>query len=395
MRRARRRARRRATWRARLDGAAARGDRVRRRVRGGGRGGRAAGRARAAGRCWPTRPRACAAAPHDRSHVVAHYDVLLRAGAFAARAPPRPGAARGRHADVAAAARLARRRRAGRGRPPRGLARPHARGGADGRRAAAARCSTRWPPEPARPRPGLARRPGASADALVPAALAAMPEPFEGRVARGPRAGAARRRPRVAQLLDADPRRGGVLPRVAQAAPLPRRPRRQRHRRRGVLGGRRRARVRAGPTFVLTGDVALVHDVGGLLAARARRSRPHRGLREQRRRRDLRLPAGGRSRRPRAYERHIATPHGVDLAALAAARRARAPPGRRRRPSSRPRWRTPGLVEVRTDRAANVELHAELVRRRGRFALGPGRRVPGATLRGMHERAPARGAGCG
>ena len=43
--------------------------------------------------------------PHDRSHVVAHYDVLLRAERFARPAPARPRAARRRHAHVQAAAR--------------------------------------------------------------------------------------------------------------------------------------------------------------------------------------------------------------------------------------------------------------------------------------------------
>ena len=62
------------------------------------------------------------------------------------------------------------------------------------------------------------------------------------------------------------------------------------------------------------------------------------------------------------YERHIATPHGLDLATLArlaglehrlaaTAEELQAAVG------------TPALVEVRTDRRANVELHAELVRR--------------------------------
>ena len=45
---------------------------------------------------------------HDRSHVVAHYDVLLRARGLRLRAPPAAGAAGGRHADVQAAARVAR-----------------------------------------------------------------------------------------------------------------------------------------------------------------------------------------------------------------------------------------------------------------------------------------------
>ena len=59
----------------------------------------------------------------------------------------------------------------------------------------------------------LARRPGGAADALVPAALAAAPEPSSRRrgAARSSRC-APGRRARVGQLLDADPRRRGVLP---------------------------------------------------------------------------------------------------------------------------------------------------------------------------------------
>ena len=113
---------------------------------------------------------------------------------------------------------------------------------------------------------------------------------------------------------------------------------------------------------MLTGDVALVHDVGGLLAARRA------GV-------DLTvvcvnnggggifdfLPVASAADRE-TYERHIATPHGVDMEALAALagleHRLVADAG-----ELQDAVRTPGLVEVRTDRAANVELHAELVRR--------------------------------
>jgi 2-succinyl-5-enolpyruvyl-6-hydroxy-3-cyclohexene-1-carboxylate synthase len=95
------------------------------------------------------------------------------------------------------------------------------------------------------------------------------------------------------------------------------------------------------PVALLIGDVALAHDIGGLLAARR-----------------LELPlaivlldngGGGifdflpvaEHADPAAYEAHVATPsEGIDLAAL---------------------W--PGLREVRTDRRQNVRLHRELVER--------------------------------
>jgi 2-succinyl-5-enolpyruvyl-6-hydroxy-3-cyclohexene-1-carboxylate synthase len=100
------------------------------------------------------------------------------------------------------------------------------------------------------------------------------------------------------------------------------------------------------PTWLLTGELALLHDVGGLLAARRAGA-------------DLRiicLNNGGGAifdflpvaehADPALYEEHIATPAGVDLSELA-----------------------PGLTEIRTDRARNVALHREVVERVAR-ALG-------------------------
>jgi 2-succinyl-5-enolpyruvyl-6-hydroxy-3-cyclohexene-1-carboxylate synthase len=95
------------------------------------------------------------------------------------------------------------------------------------------------------------------------------------------------------------------------------------------------------PTWVLIGELALQHDAGGLLAAR-RAGVPLEivcinngggGIFDF-------LPVAEHAD-PTAYETHIATPSdGVDLAAL---------------------W--PGLREVRTDRRQNVRLHRELVER--------------------------------
>src|SRR5215211_5253238 len=94
------------------------------------------------------------------------------------------------------------------------------------------------------------------------------------------------------------------------------------------------------PTWLLTGELALLHDVGGLLAARRA------GV-------DLRIVClnnGGGAifdflpvaehADPALYEEHIATPADVDLSRLA-----------------------PGLTEVRTDRTQNVVLHREVVER--------------------------------
>jgi len=110
----------------------------------------------------------------------------------------------------------------------------------------------------------------------------------------------------------------------------------------GVVSSAMGAAIATGlPTWVLIGELALQHDAGGLLAARRA------GV-------DLEIVClnnggGGifdflpvaEHADPAAYETHIATPSdAVDLAAL---------------------W--PGLREIRTDRRQNVELHRELVER--------------------------------
>jgi len=120
------------------------------------------------------------------------------------------------------------------------------------------------------------------------------------------------------------------------------------------------AAASAGPVVLLIGDVALVHDIGGLLAGA---------------RLGLRLaivlvnndgggifhflPVAGE---PDAFEEHVATPHGLDAAAAAALagadhELAADPAGLRAaldRALARPRTT---IVEVRTDRAANVAVH--------------------------------------
>jgi 2-succinyl-5-enolpyruvyl-6-hydroxy-3-cyclohexene-1-carboxylate synthase len=110
----------------------------------------------------------------------------------------------------------------------------------------------------------------------------------------------------------------------------------------GVVSSAMGAAIASGlPTWVLIGELALQHDAGGLLAARRA------GV-------DLEIVCvnnggGGifdflpvaEHADPAAYETHIATPSDVvDLAAL---------------------W--PGLREIRTDRRQNVALHRELVER--------------------------------
>ncbi len=110
----------------------------------------------------------------------------------------------------------------------------------------------------------------------------------------------------------------------------------------GVVSSAMGAAIASGlPTWVLIGELALQHDAGGLLAAR--RSGVDLNI--------VCLNNGGggifdflpvaEHADPTAYETHIATPsEGVELAAL---------------------W--PGIREIRTDRRQNVRLHRELVER--------------------------------
>jgi 2-succinyl-5-enolpyruvyl-6-hydroxy-3-cyclohexene-1-carboxylate synthase len=110
----------------------------------------------------------------------------------------------------------------------------------------------------------------------------------------------------------------------------------------GVVSSAMGAAIASGlPTWVLIGELALQHDAGGLLAAR--RAGVNLSI--------VCINNGGggifdflpvaEHADPAAYEAHIATPsEGVELAAL---------------------W--PGLTEIRTDRRKNVALHRELVER--------------------------------
>ena len=112
-----------------------------------------------------------------------------------------------------------------------------------------------------------------------------------------------------------------------------------------------------GPVVLLIGDVALAHDIGGLIAARQL------GL-------DLTivvinndgggifhfLPVSGETD---AFEEHVATPHGLDFAKAAAlygVPYARATTAAELTEA----LRRPGIVEVRTDRAQNLALHRAL-----------------------------------
>jgi 2-succinyl-5-enolpyruvyl-6-hydroxy-3-cyclohexene-1-carboxylate synthase len=105
-----------------------------------------------------------------------------------------------------------------------------------------------------------------------------------------------------------------------------------------------------GAVTLLIGDVALLHDLGGLLAHRrlgleiriVLLNNDGGGIFEF-------LPVAGQTD---VFEEHVATPHGIDFAAVAALfglGYAKA--------ETLDDLRRPGLIEVRTDRKANVALH--------------------------------------
>nr|MDQ4041943.1 thiamine pyrophosphate-dependent enzyme [Actinomycetota bacterium] len=123
------------------------------------------------------------------------------------------------------------------------------------------------------------------------------------------------------------------------------------------------AAVAQGPVVLLIGDVALAHDVGGLLAASrlglaltiVLLDNDGGGIFEF-------LPVAGQSD---AFEEHVATPHGLDFARLAdtygVAYEAVADLGALRsalRAAARGDRST--ILHVRTDRKANVALHREV-----------------------------------
>jgi 2-succinyl-5-enolpyruvyl-6-hydroxy-3-cyclohexene-1-carboxylate synthase len=123
------------------------------------------------------------------------------------------------------------------------------------------------------------------------------------------------------------------------------------------------AAVSAGPVVLLIGDVALAHDVGGLLAARRTGlsltivllHNDGGGIFEF-------LPVAGERD---AFEEHIATPHGLDFAHAAALygcshERVRTVDELRAALDRIPRETATAILEVRTQRAANLALHRAL-----------------------------------
>jgi 2-succinyl-5-enolpyruvyl-6-hydroxy-3-cyclohexene-1-carboxylate synthase len=132
----------------------------------------------------------------------------------------------------------------------------------------------------------------------------------------------------------------------------------------GTVSSALGARLATGaPVVLFTGDVALLHDLGGLLAAKRLgaeltivcANNGGGGIFDY-------LPVAGAADQA-DYEQHIATPSGIDLAhvaALAGMRHTRVETAAEVADAVRA---GPGLVEAITDRARNVELHRDLCRR--------------------------------
>jgi 2-succinyl-5-enolpyruvyl-6-hydroxy-3-cyclohexene-1-carboxylate synthase len=278
---------------------------------------------------------------HDRSHVVAHYDVLLRVERFSRDHAPQLVL---RVGDTPTSKPL-RDWLAG---APQVVLDPHAAWHEPTRRAElllhAAAAPTLDALAATLEMRSAERDPDwlaswREADALVAPALAESPDPFEPKVLAG-------LEPELPE--DALVWVSSSMPIRDVEAYFPQTPKRLRFLANrgangidGVVSSALGAALGSGrPTWLLTGELALLHDVGGLLAARRADV-------------DLRIVClnnGGGAifdflplaehAEPASYEEHIAAPAGVDLAQLA-----------------------PGLTEVRTDRNQNVALHKAVVER--------------------------------
>jgi 2-succinyl-5-enolpyruvyl-6-hydroxy-3-cyclohexene-1-carboxylate synthase len=279
--------------------------------------------------------------PHDRSHVVAHYDVLLRVERFAAEHAPglllRVG-------DMPTSKPL----RAWATEAPQVVLDPHGAWHEPTRRAELLLRAAAAPTLDALAAAVEMRAPRRdadwlaswrAADAQVPPALAAAPDPFE---------------PKVLAALEPELPDGAIVW-VSSSMPIrdveayfPQSPKRLRFlSNRGANGidgvvssAAGAALATRAPAWLLTGELALLHDFGGLLAARRAGADLHvvclnnggGGIFDF-------LPVAAHADAA-LYEEHVATPAAVDLQALA-----------------------PEVTEVRTDRATNVELHREVVER--------------------------------
>jgi 2-succinyl-5-enolpyruvyl-6-hydroxy-3-cyclohexene-1-carboxylate synthase len=302
--------------------------------------------------------------PHDRSHVISHYDVLLRSAAWAGGHLPELVL---RIGDTPTSKPL----RAWLGEAAQLVVDPHRTWNEPTR---AAETMVQAAPGPLCE--ALAERldgGGVSqdwlaewrgADDLVPAALAGTPDDFE------PRAWVA--------AVDAVPDDSTAW--VASSMPIrdvetfvPSSPKRVRFlSNRGANGidgtvssalGAALSASGGGRTVLLTGELALLHDLGGLLAARRAGAAPTivcannggGGIFDF-------LPLAGAAN-PELYAEHILTPAGIELERVAAVGGLEHRPVATATEVADAVAAGPGLIELRTDRAANVEQHRGLFAR--------------------------------
>jgi len=279
--------------------------------------------------------------PHDRSHVVAHYDVLLRAPRFAEDRSPglllRVG-------DMPTSKPL----RAWAARSSQVVIDPHGAWHEPTRRAELLLRSAAAPALDALASAVELRGPAPdpdwlagwrAADAVASGSLSEAPDGFE---------------PKLLAALEPELPDGAIvwlsssMPIRDVEAWFPQSPKRLRFLANrgangidGVVSSAAGAALASGsPAWLLTGELALLHDAGGLIAARRAGADLHVVC--------LNNGGGGifdflplaEHADSAAYEEHIATPVDVDLGALA-----------------------PEVREIRTDRATNVELHRQAVER--------------------------------
>jgi 2-succinyl-5-enolpyruvyl-6-hydroxy-3-cyclohexene-1-carboxylate synthase len=277
--------------------------------------------------------------PHDRSHVVAHYDVLLRIEPFAVEQVPglvlRVG-------DMPTSKPL----RTWVMEAPQVVLDPHAAWHEPTRRAELLLRSAAAPTLDALAAAVEVRKPAAdtdwlagwrAADVEVAPALASAPDQFE---------------PKLLAGLEPELPDGGIvwlsssMPVRDVEAYFPQSPKQLRFLSNrgangidGVVSSAAGAALATGaPAWLLTGELTLLHDIGGLLAARRAGADLHVVC--------LNNGGGGifdflpvaEHADPALYEEHIATPVSADLAALA-----------------------PEVRELRTDRRTNVEAHRQVV----------------------------------
>lgn len=308
---------------------------------------------------------------HDRSHVVAHYDVLLRHASFAdahlpdlvvrfgdtpTSKPLRAWLSRTRQITVDAYAAWHE--------PTRGAERVIV---ADAESFALDLAQERAQVGPPPPSDGWLAS-WRTADAVAPGALAEAANPFEPKL--------------FASLADVLPDGSTVW--LSSSMPVrdvesffPQGPRRLRFlANRGANGidgvvssAAGAAAAGDGRCVLLIGELALLHDLGGLIAARRHgieltvvcANNGGGGIFDF-------LPVASEAD-PAAYEEHLATPHEVDLADVAALaglpRSLASTPEELRAVADRP-----GLIELRTDRRENVRRHREVFERVGRALDG-------------------------